>query len=87
MHTAVIDERTPLYVSGILILIDESDVRYWALFTLVSMLLSLLLTHSSTISQQAAFTSRSDPCWFIGRNKGHQQMTSFNTVPHQTNPP
>lgn len=87
MHTAVIDERTPLDVSGILTLIDESDVGYWVLFTLVSMLLSLLLTHSSTISQQAACTSRSDPSWFIGRNQGNQQTTSFNTVPHQTNPP
>ena len=87
MHTAVIDRRTPLDVLGILTLIDESNVGYWVLFTLVFMLLSLLLTHSSTISQQAACTSRSDPSWFIGRTQGNQQMTSFNTVPHQTNPP
>lgn len=87
MHRQVIDRCTPLNALDILTLLDESDARYGALLTLVFMLLSLLLTHSSTISQQAACTSRSDPSWFIGRNQGNQQMTSFNTVPHQTNPP
>lgn len=53
MHRQVIDRCTPLNALDILTLIDESDARYGALFTLVSMFLSLLLAYSSIKSQQS----------------------------------